>query len=50
VFGSGAVLLRAKDAGLIREVRASLDALTHAHYRLSAALRQEILRLAGEHE
>lgn len=50
VFGSGAVLLRAKEEGLIREVRASLDALTHAEYRLSAALRQEILRLAGECE
>ena len=50
VFGSGAVLLRAKEVGLIREVRASLDALTHAQYRLSAALRQEILRLAGEYE
>lgn len=48
VFGSGAVLLRAKETGLILEVRPSLDALTRAKYRLSEALRREILRLAGE--
>ncbi len=48
VFGSGAVLLRAKEKGLIREVRPSLDALTRAQYRLSESLRREILRLAGE--
>lgn len=48
IFGSGAVLLRAKDCGMIRKVRPHLDALTHAQYRLSNALRREILRLAGE--
>ena len=48
VFGSGAVLLRAKEKGLIREIRPSLDALAQAQYRLSEALRHEILRLAGE--
>lgn len=48
VFGSGAVLLRAKEKGLLREVRPTLDALTRAQYRLSEALRREILRLAGE--
>jgi predicted nucleic acid-binding protein len=48
IFGSGAVLLRAKEMGLIREVRPRLDALTRAQYRLSEPLRCEILRLAGE--
>ena len=48
VFGSGAVLLRAKECHIIRQVRPHLDALTRAQYRLSEALRREILRLAGE--
>jgi predicted nucleic acid-binding protein len=48
VFGTGALLIRAKEKDLIREVRPSLDALSRAQYRLSNALRQEILRLAGE--
>lgn len=48
IFGSGALLLQAKDRGLIREVRPHLDALLQAQYRLSDALRREILRLAGE--
>jgi len=48
VFGSGAVLIRAKERGLFRQVRPHLDALTQAQYRLSDALRIEILRLADE--
>lgn len=48
IFGSGAVLLRAKERNIIRQVRPHLDALTRAQYRLSEALRGEILRLAGE--
>jgi predicted nucleic acid-binding protein len=48
VFGSGAVLIRAKEQGLIQQVRPHLDALAQARYRLSPALRREILRLAGE--
>jgi predicted nucleic acid-binding protein len=48
VFGSGAVLIRAKERRIIRQVRPHLDALTQAQYRLSEALRHEILRQAGE--
>ncbi len=48
VFGSGAVLLRAKERHIIRHVRPHLDALMRAQYRLSKELRREILRLAGE--
>jgi predicted nucleic acid-binding protein len=48
VFGSGVVLIRAKEQGLIHEVGPALDALSKAKYRLSYALRREILRLAGE--
>jgi predicted nucleic acid-binding protein len=44
VFGSGAVLVRAKQRRIIRQVRPRLDALTQAQYRLSEALRHEILR------
>lgn len=48
IFGSGAVLLKAKERQIIRHVQPHLDALTRAHYRLSEQLRREILRLAGE--
>lgn len=48
VFGSGAVLIQAKEKGFIREVGPALDALSKANYRLSDDLRREILRLAGE--
>lgn len=48
IFGSGAVLIRAQERDLIRRVRPHLDALTQAQYRLSQALRDEILRLADE--
>ena len=48
VFGSGALLIRAKEDGLIGEVRSSLEALMKVQYRLSESLRHEILRLAGE--
>lgn len=48
VFGTGAVLVRAKEAGLIAEVRPELDALVFAGYRVSVPLQKQILRLAGE--
>lgn len=48
VFGSGAVLLIAKKRRIITEIRPHLDALTQAGYRLSAELRRELLKLAGE--
>lgn len=48
VFGSGAVLLKAKQRKMIPEVRPYLDALSDVGYRLSGNLLRELLRLAGE--
>lgn len=48
VFGTGAVLLKAKEFNFIRNVRPNLDLLTQAGYRLSSSLQREILRLANE--
>jgi len=48
LFGTGAVLVRAKEKRLIPEVRTELDALQKAGYRISNVLRAEIVRLAGE--
>ncbi len=48
VFGTGAVLLRAKEWNLVPLVRPFIDALTEAHYRISDQLRIDILRRAGE--
>ena len=50
IFGSGTVLLKAKERKMIRFVRPHLDALAQAQYRLSTELRTEILRRAGETE
>ncbi len=47
-IGTVGVLIRAKRAGLISEVRPLLDALDHAGFRLDAALKQRALALAGE--
>lgn len=49
VFGTGAVLVRAKETGAITEVRRELDALMAAGYRISVRLRDAILMMAGEH-
>lgn len=48
VFGTGAVLVRAKEKQLIPLVGPYLDALTKAHYRISERLKVEILVRAGE--
>ena len=48
IFGTGAVLIKAKQAGLITSVRMELRALTACGYRLSDALQKELLRLAFE--
>jgi len=48
LFGTGALLVKAKEKHLISSVRTELDALQEAGYRLSKALRAEIMRLAGE--
>lgn len=48
VFGTGAVLLKAKELHLIQRVGPYLDALTKSHYRISNRLRDEILARAGE--
>jgi predicted nucleic acid-binding protein len=48
VTGTLAVLLRAKERGLLSSVREVLDDLTHTQFRISDALVQETLRRAGE--
>jgi predicted nucleic acid-binding protein len=48
VTGTLAVLLRAKECGVLPQVRGVLDALLAAGFRASDALIQEILKLAGE--
>lgn len=48
ILGTAAVLIRAKKQGLIKAVAPLLDALAEHEFRLSEALRQEALRLAGE--
>jgi len=50
VFGTGAVLLRAKKKKLLCEVRAELEALRNAGYRISDSLCREIMKFAGEEE
>ncbi|GAK56406.1 hypothetical protein U27_03368 [Candidatus Vecturithrix granuli] len=48
VIGTGGVLVAAKKAGLLDAVAPVLNALSLAGYRLSPALCEQILRLAGE--
>jgi predicted nucleic acid-binding protein len=48
VAGTGTILLAAKKRALIESVSMTLDQLAAAGYRLSARLRAEITRLAGE--
>jgi len=48
VFGSGAVLIRAKREGFIPEVSPELKKLSSLGYHLALPLQEEILRLAGE--
>ena len=48
VFGSGAVLLKAKELQIIPRITPYLDALQRSGYRLSATLQNELLKRAGE--
>ncbi len=48
VTGTAAVLVKAKKAGLIKEVKPLLGALRDHGYRLSERLVSEVLKLAGE--
>jgi predicted nucleic acid-binding protein len=48
VFGTGAVLIRAKECGHISAVGPHLDALQEANYRISSLLRKKILQIADE--
>jgi uncharacterized protein len=48
ITGTLAVLLRAKQQGLIPNLREVLDDLTAADFRISDALVRDALRLAGE--
>ena len=47
-FGTGALLIQAKRQKLIPEVKPVLDQMKDSGYRISASLRQEILKRAGE--
>ncbi|MCP4402368.1 MAG: DUF3368 domain-containing protein [bacterium] len=48
ITGTGGMLIAAKKSGVLQEVAPVLDALTRAKYRLSPALCDRILELAGE--
>ncbi|MBT5706333.1 DUF3368 domain-containing protein [bacterium] len=48
IFGTGAMLIRAKERGLIDCVSELLIELTEIGYHFSIALQQEILKRAGE--
>ena len=48
IFGTGAVLIVGKCRGLLPAVRPEIEALQQVGYRMSYAIRAEILRLAGE--
>jgi len=48
VVGTGAVLIRGKQEGWLTAVLPEIEALRQAGYRISASIRAEILRLAGE--
>ena len=47
-FGTGTLLIQAKRQKLIPAVKPTLDLMKHSGYRISAPLRQEILKRAGE--
>jgi len=48
VTGALGVLIRAKTAGLLPEVKPVLDELHRLGFRMTPALRETTLRLAGE--
>lgn len=48
VIGTTGLLLRAKQQGIIPEIKPILDALTTANFRISAALIRKALELADE--
>ena len=48
VIGTTGMLLRAKQQGIIPEIKPILDALTTANFRISAALIRKALELADE--
>jgi predicted nucleic acid-binding protein len=50
VIGTLGLLLNAKRAGIIKEVKPSLDRLQNLSFRLSAQTRAAVLELAGEIE
>ncbi len=48
IFGTGAVLIRAKEKNYISAVKPHLNALCNAGYRISKPLQKELLHRAGE--
>jgi predicted nucleic acid-binding protein len=48
ILGSLGVLLRAKELGLLKEIRPSIDRIREVGLFYAESLVQELLRLAGE--
>lgn len=48
VIGTAGMLLRAKQQGIITEVKPVLEALTTANFRISDAIIRKAIQLAGE--
>lgn len=48
IIGTVGVLIRAKQNGIVAEVKPILDALDANEFRISRALREEALKFAGE--
>ena len=48
VIGTVGILIRAKQNGIITEIKPILDALDSNEFRISRALREEALKIAGE--
>jgi uncharacterized protein len=48
VIGTVGILIRAKQNGIIAEIKPILDALDENDFRISRALREEALKIAGE--
>jgi uncharacterized protein len=48
IIGTVGILIRAKQNGIITEIKPILDALDANEFRISRALREEALKIAGE--
>ncbi len=48
IIGTVGILIRAKQNGIISEIKSIMDALDANDFRISRALREEALKIAGE--